>query len=72
MADLISIHKGLRPFDAEDKVLRFTVRRSHILQDTMRKLGKVKNVAAMEWPVQVSFVGEPAVDEGGPRREFFT
>ena len=50
--------------------MRINVRRKHIFQDflAIRKkpwfdLGKV---------FKVTFIGEPAIDDGGPRREFFS
>jgi len=53
-----------------DDVFRITIRRNHVFEDalmTFRNDG--------EWeqkPLKVIFSGEPAIDYGGPRREFFT
>ena len=76
LGDIISVHKALiaDTFDhaerpAED--LRFLVRRGHIIEDTFRKLQRVRPGELLN-DVRVTFVGEPAIDEGGPRREFFT
>lgn len=48
---------------------RITIRRSHILDDSVRlfQKGVYSNKA-----FKVTFIGEPAVDLGGPLREYFT
>ena len=50
---------------------RVSVRRSHLYQDALRAFSKPTfNVGKM---LKVCFVGEPAaIDDGGPRREFFS
>ena len=54
--------------DDED-VQRVHIRRSHLLTDALRQFSKFKfDVTKM---LQVRFIGEEAVDAGGPRREFF-
>ena len=54
--------------DIED-VQRIHIRRSHIFTDALRQFSKRSfDVSKM---LQVRFIGEEAVDEGGPRREFF-
>ena len=55
--------------DDDDCRQRIHVRRSNLVADTMRALKK-HNFDA-EKLLKVVFVGEPCVDEGGPRREFF-
>ena len=47
---------------------RITVRRGSILEDTVFVL---RQGFDGKKHIRVRFVGEPAVDEGGPRREFF-
>lgn len=47
---------------------RVIVRRSHILQDSLHLLRNGLDVTKY---LRVTFVNEPAVDEGGPLREFF-
>ena len=47
---------------------RITVRRSHILDDALTAL---RTSFDERKHIRVRFLGEPAVDEGGPRREFF-
>ena len=54
--------------DSED-VRRVAVRRKHILQDTLDTLKRIPWKATKY--IKVTFVGEPGVDDGGPRREFF-
>ena len=54
--------------DDED-VQRIHVRRSHVFEDSVRQFSKdTFNVTKI---LKVRFVGESAVDDGGPRREFF-
>ena len=76
LGDIISVHKALitDPFDHAERPpedLRFLVRRGHIIEDTFRKLQRVRSGELIN-DLRVTFVGEPAIDEGGPRREFFT
>ncbi len=56
------------PSDDEHRE-RFTVRRYHILQDTLHMFRRAK--LSLTKHLKVTFVGEPAVDAGGPLREFF-
>lgn len=55
------------PIDEDDQV-RITVRRKHILGDTFHKL---RNGLDVKKHLKVTFIGEPAVDAGGPLREYF-
>ena len=48
---------------------RIHVRRSSIYSDALRQFSKFSFDASK--PLKVIFIGEQAVDEGGPRREFF-
>ena len=60
--------KVITGIDEEDRQ-RIHVRRSNIIRDTIRAFSKPQfNVSKM---LKVVFIGEPSVDEGGPRREFF-
>lgn len=53
----------------EEDRQRIHVRRSNLITDTIRAFSKPTfNVSKL---LKVVFVGEPSVDEGGPRREFF-
>lgn len=61
-------YKVITGRDEEDRQ-RIHVRRSHIINDSIRAFSKPNfNVSKM---LKVIFVGEPSVDDGGPRREFF-
>ncbi len=53
----------------EEDFQRINVRRSFLLRDAFRHIGKDSFDANKL--LRVVFIGEPAVDEGGPRREFF-
>lgn len=46
------------------------VRRNHIWSDTLRAVKKASFNPIN--PLHITFIGEPAVDEGGPRQEFFS
>jgi hypothetical protein len=48
--------------------LHIEVNRHDILNDSMEKLNKVKNLQA---PLRISFVGEEGSDEGGVKNEYF-
>ena len=49
--------------------LLLEVRREHILEDTLNKI--VNAGLTFKKPLRVVFVGEPGIDEGGVRKEFF-
>ena len=49
--------------------LMFEVRRDHILDDTLNVI--VKPNLNYQKPLRVIFKGEPGIDEGGVRKEFF-
>ena len=58
----------IQGINEEDKQ-RISVRRSYLWPDVVRAFSKSSfDVSKM---LKVRFVGEPSVDEGGPRREFF-
>ena len=50
------------------KALCITVRHGHILEDA---LAAIQSGFDEKKHIRVRFLGEPAMDEGGPRREFF-
>ena len=53
----------------EENYQRINVRRPFLLKDTLKQISKDSfNANKM---LRVVFIGEQAVDEGGPRREFF-
>jgi HECT-domain (ubiquitin-transferase) len=49
--------------------LMFEVRRDHILDDALRVISKPNQ--NFKKPLRVMFAGEPGIDEGGVRKEFF-
>ena len=51
-----------------DQTHRITVRRSHIASDAILALRKGFDKSSS---IRITFIGEPAVDAGGPLREFF-
>ena len=52
----------------EDNYHRITVRRRHVFQDAITAF---RNGFQFNKHLAVTFLGEPAVDAGGPCREFF-
>lgn len=67
-SSLIKQHRQtVLPLDNFDRV-RIIVRRSRILQDTLHLL---KNGLDTTKHIRITFVNEPAVDQGGPLREYF-
>ena len=52
-----------------DQANRITIRRNHIWRDAVRAMSRSSFDPSR--CVQVTFIGEQAVDDGGPRREFF-
>ena len=61
------VHKDeVLPTDVEDRV-RIIVQRKHVWDDTLHKLCNGFDTSKH---LQVTFLGEPAIDDGGPMREF--
>lgn len=52
-----------------DAVQRIIVRRTNVWDDSLKQFGKG---LSYNKTLKVTFIGEPAVDSGGPRREYFT
>lgn len=67
LADILRQHTSLNLTGDKDRPHRVTVRRGHILEDAVASLRCYDETKHL----RVTFLGEPAVDEGGPRREFF-
>ena len=65
---MIKQHRANFLYEDDFNVHRITVRRGHILDDTVVAL---RSNFDEKKHIRVRFLGEPAVDEGGPRREFF-
>lgn len=55
--------------EAEGSGRRITVRRKHILDDTLKSLRRTPWQLSKH--LRVVFMGEAGIDDGGPRREFF-
>ena len=66
--DVLDNHRSTHMYSDETMVFRITVRRSNIWEDTHRAL---KHTFDEKKHVRITFLGESAVDGGGPRREFF-
>ena len=66
MEDLLAEHqfKVLQ----KEEIQRITIRRNHITKDALQAL---KQGFQFNQKLNVIFMGEPAVDAGGPCREFF-
>lgn len=56
---------------SQESPLRIKIRRSHVWQDAAFKLRKCTE-NDLNKLIKIQFVGEPAVDQGGPRNEFFS
>ena len=54
--------------DDDGSTFRLTVRRKHLFEDTIKGMKRLNDPHKH---FRVIFMGEPSVDEGGPRREFF-
>ena len=65
---MIKQHRANFLYEDDFNVHRITVRRGHILDDTVVAL---RSNFDEKKHIRVCFLGEPAVDEGGPRREFY-
>jgi hypothetical protein len=50
--------------------LYIAIRRDHLLDDSMEKLGKVKQ--NLRSPLRIEFIGEEGTDEGGVKNEYFS
>ena len=73
VADILKEHfKGFPELENADSEVynNIHVRRNHIWSDTFRAVKKASFNPIN--PLHVTFIGEPAVDEGGPHREFFS
>lgn len=68
LEDVLQDHKKKVLYEDIQKTFRITVRRGHIFDDTLAML---RFGFDERKHLRVTFLGEAAVDEGGPRREFF-
>lgn len=69
VAELLQIHKVqvLGKYIDDFHPTRLTVRRKHILEDTLHRLRKGADLSK---PLRIVFIGESAVDDRGPLREY--
>ena len=65
---MIKRHRAELLYEDSHKAHRITVRRGHIMDDA---LVAIRSGFDEKKHIRVRFLGEPAVDEGGPGREFF-
>ena len=56
---------------AEDLYFVLKINRSSILEDTLMKVVNIEDKSALKRPLKVKFIGEPGVDQGGVKKEFF-
>ena len=70
LQDKLNKHKEAE-LSSSGEFLRIKVRRQAVWEDTRIKFIRVQD-EDLRKPVKVQFIGEPAVDNGGPSREFFT
>ena len=67
---LTAILETLQQQYVSEKEVRVNIRRKHIWSDFKQARKKFNLVPSNK--IKVVFLGEPAVDDGGPRREFFS
>ena len=68
VAEIILDHKRKFLYSDNENCYRITVRRCHIFEDAMVA---IRRGFDEQKHLKIVFIGEPAVDDGGPRREFF-
>ena len=67
MSDILQHHRRVYlPVDNEDRT-RIAIRRRYILDDTLHAFREGLNMSKY---LKITFLGEAAVDAGGPLREF--
>lgn len=55
--------------DLKAETIRVTVRRKNLWQDYVSSRNNHYNPG---YTIKITFCGEPAIDDGGPKREFFS
>ena len=60
----MAVQKGLKP-----ETIRVTVWRKNLWQDYVNSINSHYTPGHT---IKITFCGEPAIDDGGPRREFFS
>ena len=56
---------------SSDESVKFAIRRNNVVDDVMRKMNMFFKNSVIK-PITVEFVGEEAIDDGGPLRELYT
>ena len=56
---------------SSDESVKFVIRRNNVVDDVMRKMNMFFKNSVIK-PITVEFVGEEAIDDGGPLRELYT
>jgi len=68
LVDIIEEHRNKYLDRDKDNTYRITVRRNEIWKDAIQSFKRSFNESKH---LRFTFLGEPAVDDGGPKREFF-
>lgn len=68
LTEVLHCHRNQQLDSDKNNTYRITVRRTHIWEDAMKAFKRSFDVSKH---LRITFLGEPAVDGGGPRREFF-
>ena len=56
---------------SSDESVKFAIRRNNVVDDVMRKMNMFFKNSVIK-PIAVEFVGEEAIHDGGPLRDFYT
>ena len=56
---------------SSDESVKFVIRRNNVVDDVMRKMNMFFKNSVIK-PIAVEFVGEEAIHDGGPLRDFYT
>lgn len=58
-------------FSGEISNFNLAIRRDHIIEDALNVLTQKSQKTSFKKKLRVKFIGEPGVDEGGVKKEFF-
>ena len=70
--DLTAILETLQQQYVSEKEVRVNIQRKHIWSDFKQARKKFNLEHVPSHKIKIVFLGEPAVDDGSPRREFFS
>ena len=68
LSEVLKKHRNEHLYADKSQTYRITVRRSDIWKDSIQCFKRSFDTCKH---LRITFLGEPAVDDGGPRREFF-